>query len=79
MQKWLDQLIFHEAYNLSLYTIAPLLSSFNAKSIIKLPVGGMPEVNILEVEEKVTELPARLVYDFSEKISLQILSYNYPN
>ncbi len=68
VELWLDQLIFHEAYILSLYTIAPLLPSFNAKSIIKSPVGGLPEVNILEIKEKVIELPSRLVDNFSKKI-----------
>lgn len=70
VELWLDQLIFHEAYNLCLYTIAPLLPSFNTKSIIKLPIGGLFEVNILEIEEKVIELPTKLIYDFSKKISI---------
>lgn len=70
VELWLDQMIFHEAYNLSLYTIAPPLSSFNTKSIMKIPIGGLPEVNILEVKEKIIEMPAKLVHDFSQKISL---------
>lgn len=67
---WLDQLIFYEAYNLCLYTIAPPLPSFNAKSIMRRPIGGLAEVNILEIEQKVIELTPRVAYDFSEKISL---------
>ena len=70
VELWLDQLIFHETYNLCLYTIAPLMPSFNAKSIIKHPIGGLFEVNILEIEEKVIELPTKLTSDFSKKISI---------
>ena len=70
VELWLGQLILYGAYNLSLYTIAPALPSFNIKSIAKIPVGGMPEVNILEVKEKVIELPKKLIKDISEKINL---------
>ena len=70
VELWLDQLIFHEAYNLCLYTIAPLMPSFNVKSIIKIPVGDLSEVNILEIEEKVIKLPTKLAHDFSKKISI---------
>ncbi len=69
---WLDQLIFYEAYNLCLYIIAPPLPSFNAKSIARIPVGGLPELNILELEEKVIELPSRVAYNFSEKIASKL-------
>ena len=70
VELWLCQLVFYGAYNLSLYTIAPPLPSFNIKSITKIPVSGMPEVNILEVKEKVIELPKKLIKDISEKINL---------
>lgn len=70
VELWLGQLILYGAYNLSLYTIAPALPTFNTKSIAKIPVGGMPEVNILEVKEKVIELPKKLIKDISEKINL---------
>jgi hypothetical protein len=70
VELWLDQSILHEAYNLCLYTIAPLIPSFNVKSKIKLPIGGLFEVNILEIEEKVIELPTKLTHDFSKKISI---------
>jgi hypothetical protein len=70
VELWLGQLILYGAYNLSLYTIAPVLPSFNIKSIAKIPVGGMPEVNILEVKEKVIELPKKIIKDISEKIDL---------
>jgi hypothetical protein len=67
---WLGQLILYGAYNLSLYTIAPALPSFNIKSIAKIPVGGMLEVTILEVKEKVIELPKKMIKNISEKINL---------
>ena len=70
VELWLGQLILYGAYNLSLYTIAPALPSFNIKSIAKIPVGGMPEVNILEVKEKVIELPKKMIKNISEKINL---------
>ncbi len=70
VELWLEQLILYGAYNLSLYTIAPALPSFNIKSIAKIPVGGMSGVNILEVKEKVIELPKKLIKDISEKINL---------
>jgi hypothetical protein len=70
VELWLCQLVFYGAYNLSLYTIAPPLPSFNIKSITKIPVGSMPEVNILEVKEKVIELPKKLIKYISEKINL---------
>jgi D-hexose-6-phosphate mutarotase len=70
VELWLCQLVFYGAYNLSLYTIAPPLPSFNIKSITKIPVSGMPEVNILEVKEKVIELPKKSIKDISEKINL---------
>nr|QNO52042.1 hypothetical protein HGMICNAC_00044 [Methanosarcinales archaeon ANME-1 ERB6] len=70
VELWLGQLILYGAYNLSLYTIAPALPTFNTKSIAKIPVGGMPEVNILEVKEKVIELPKKSIKDISEKINL---------
>ena len=46
------------------------MPSFNVKSIIKHPIGGLFEVNILEIEEKVIELPTKLTHDFSKKISI---------
>lgn len=70
VELWLGQLILYGAYNLSLYTIAPVHPSFNIKSIAKIPVGSMPEVNILEVKEKVIELPKKIIKDISEKIDL---------
>lgn len=70
VELWLDQLILHEAYNLCLCTIAPLIPSFNVKSKIKLPIGGLFEVNILEIEQKMVELPTKLTSDFSKKISI---------
>lgn|GEM_PF-5322368 len=70
VELWLDQLIFYGAYNLCLYTIAPLLPSFNAKSIIKIPVGDIPEINILEVENIIIELPKKLIKEINEKINL---------
>ena len=66
----LEQLILYGAYNLSLYTVAPLLPSFNAKSIYKIPIGGMYEVNIFDVKEKVIELPKKQIKDIGEKIGL---------
>ena len=70
VELWLDQLILHEAYNLCLYTISPLIPSFNVKSKIKLPLGGLFEVNILEMEEKMVKLPIKLTSDFSNKMSI---------
>ena len=70
VELWLGQLIFYGAYNLSLYTIAPPLPSFNARSIYKAPIGGIPEVNILDIKETVIELPKKLIKDISEKINL---------
>jgi hypothetical protein len=70
VELWLGQLIFYGTYNLHLYTIAPPLPSFNIKSICKIPVGDMPEVNILEAKEKVIELPKKLIKGISEKINL---------
>ena len=70
VELWLEQLILYGAYNLSLYTVAPLLPSFNAKSIYKIPLGGMYEVNIFDVKEKVIELPKKQIKDIGEKIGL---------
>ena len=70
VELWLNQLIFHGAYNLCLYTIAPLLPSFNAKSIIKMPVGAIPEINILDVDDAIIELPKKLIKEINEIIDL---------
>lgn len=67
VELWLDQLILHGAYNLCLYTIAPLLPSFNTKSIIQIPVGTTPKINILEVTNTIIELPIKLIKEIDEK------------
>lgn len=64
--EWLEQLILTGQLHLALYTIAPILPIFAPKAILRVPVGKVMDVYVLNVDEKTTGISPELVHDIIE-------------
>ena len=59
--EWLEQLILTGRLHIALFTIAPILPKFAKKAIMRVPVGKIMDVYVLDVSEKTVNISSDLV------------------